>query len=116
MTKPEIWEAVDESEKDRFHALRGLAIRSFAGLEQTLCAIFSSVSDTHHAVAATIFFKITNFRARQGIIEKLLKRKHKDTYATFWKSLERNVENLSHARNNIVHWTVSFETDGRNKF
>jgi hypothetical protein len=90
-----------------FCALRGRAIQAYAQMEQSLCFIFSLLSGTKPDVAGVIFFKITSSRARDAIMEQLMKKKHGDTYTDFWGSLMRIIDNVTQTRNHIVHWDVA---------
>jgi hypothetical protein len=98
----------DEIQRDRnqFWAARGFAIQAYADLEQSLCRLFAHLSGTGFDVAAIIFFKITSAGARDTILDRLLKKKHGDTYAAFWNSFQTLVRQVTHKRNEIVHWNA----------
>jgi len=83
---------------------RANAIQRYAELEQGLCELFAYLSDTDPIVAGTIFFRISNARARSGILEKLMKKKHGATYRDFFKSFVKGLAPINDARNEIIHW------------
>jgi hypothetical protein len=90
----------------RLKLARAEAIQSYAELEQSLCELFSYLSDTNPAVAGTIYFKITNSRARSDILKKLMNMKHKTTYNLFFNSLIKMVGTIDGKRNEIIHWNM----------
>jgi hypothetical protein len=92
------------SAERKLQLARAEAIQSYADLEQALCALFSYVSDTNPQVAGTIYFKITNSRARSDILAKLLRMKHKDTYNLFFNSLNKMIGEIDGKRNSVIHW------------
>jgi hypothetical protein len=98
--------AMRDAAKDNFWALRAHAIQAYARLEQSLCILLSCLGDMRPQVAAIIFFKITSSRARDSVLEKLIKKKHGSLYSTFWKSAFKHLGQLSEKRNQIVHWNA----------
>lgn len=97
-------EGMRQGRMSPFWAARGKAIQSYSNVEQSLCRVFSLVSDTNHDVAAIIFFKITSTAAQTSIIEKLLQKKYGTTYNLFWNSYFKLHKPLVNKRNEIVHW------------
>jgi hypothetical protein len=97
-------EGMRKGAEDPFWALRGQAVQAYANLEQALCRIFSRLSGTPHDIAATIFFTITSTRARNIILDKLMRMKIKNEYNIFWTSLQKQLVQLSQKRNEIIHW------------
>ncbi|HEV2973046.1 MAG TPA: hypothetical protein VGY55_23975 [Pirellulales bacterium] len=95
-----------EASRDPFHAVRGLAIQSHASLEQSLCSLLATFGDIREDVASVIFFKISNARARDDILEKLLKKKYGEKHAVFWHSVKILNGQVTQVRNEIVHWNV----------
>jgi hypothetical protein len=85
---------------------RSIAIQAFATLEQSLCFTFSRFAGVDAGVGALIFFKISNQRARNSIIEKLIKRKFERKYSAFWNSAFKWARVLTERRNEIVHWQL----------
>lgn len=83
---------------------RSHAIDEYAMVEQQLCRLFTRLSETEPGVAALIFFKISNARARLDIMDKLFKRKMSAEFRPFWNSLTKFAFSLSAERNQIVHW------------
>jgi hypothetical protein len=83
---------------------RADAIQSYTGLEQTLCELFSYLSDTNPAVAGTIFFRLTNASSRSDILHKLMRMKHGDEYRLFFNSVLKLVRLMDGIRNEIIHW------------
>jgi hypothetical protein len=89
---------------EKLQLARAKAIQSYASLEQVLCELFSYASETIPPVAGTIYFKITASRTRLDILDKLMKIKHKSTYALFFNSMRKMVDMIERNRNEIVHW------------
>src|SRR4051794_14585654 len=98
--------AEQERIEEQFYAARGRAIQAYATLEQSLCTLFSRLAGTPDDVAAIIFFRITSYRVRNTIIEKLFQRKFGATYNTFRNSLVKQLTPIDNERNEIVHWNV----------
>jgi hypothetical protein len=109
-------EGMRKGAEDPFWALRGQAVQAYANLGQALCRIFSRLSGTPHDIAATIFFTITSTRARNIILDKLMRMKFKHEYNIFWTSLQKQLVQLSQKRNEIIHWnglnTISSNESG----
>src|SRR5262249_30994995 len=82
----------------------GFAIGNYARLEQALCSMLAHLCKISHYDAGVIFFKITNYRARDAILDKLIREHHGTTYSAFWNSLARLIDAVSVKRNEIVHW------------
>ena len=97
----------DSATWDSFHAARGRAIQAYASLEQSLCSLLAKFGGINESVASVIFFKITSSRARDSILEKLLKKQHGATYSVFWNSVTKRVDRISQDRNQIVHWNAA---------
>lgn len=83
---------------------RGKAINAYAGLETSLCTLMGALIGTTPDVAAVIFYKIVNTGARNEILNKLMKKRHGDTYRVWWSSFMKAVGQLTNVRNEIVHW------------
>lgn len=62
----------DNSAYDGFWVILGHAIQAHSRLEQAMCCVFESVSSLSHEIAGLIFYKITNTRTRDSILEKLM--------------------------------------------
>src|SRR5215207_2628240 len=80
------------------------SIQAYANLEQALCRLFARVSGTTDETAGIIFFRITSFRVRNTIIEKLFRKHFEGEYAEFRNSLIRQLDPIDRERNEIVHW------------
>src|SRR5580704_4143106 len=102
-----------QASHDEFWALRGKAIDAYSKVEGGLCMLMSSFGGMDIGVATIIFFKINNARTVGTVLTKLLKRKHKQTYRTFWKSLAARVQNLTRIRNDIVHNHVAVQSNAK---
>lgn len=99
-------EAMDKALDSDFWKLRGLAVQAYASLEQRLCSLFAMASETNPEIAAIIFFKITNADARNGILDKLIRRRFGTTYNPFWNPALRRLKAVDRRRNEIVHWNA----------
>lgn len=97
---------------DQIATLRGRAINTYAGLEQFLCNAFIRFGEMEPEVASIIFFKITNARSRNEILDKLKKRAWKDQYNIFWNSLVKEINQIDGKRNEIVHWHTRTNLSG----
>jgi hypothetical protein len=91
---------------DNFWMAQGKAITTFAGLEQSLSALFCHVGDMQPDVASTIFYRMGNAPTVGKILETLLEKKYHEEYSKFWKSFKEFVKNVIDTRNKIVHWRV----------
>lgn len=89
-----------------FMLARAASIDAYAGVEQSLAALFATLLKTDQAIAGIVFFKIVSTRARMGILEAIIKNRYTSTYNTFWKSAARFLQGLDGSRNRIVHWHV----------
>ncbi|MDB5863982.1 MAG: hypothetical protein JWO70_1788 [Betaproteobacteria bacterium] len=90
----------------QFNALRGISIQFYANYEQALAALFSHLMGAPPDFTGVAFFRINNARARNAMIERLLKKRQGDTYNIFWNSLVKLLGQLDGSRNQIVHWNV----------
>ncbi len=99
-------EQVKQQEDARLELLvaRANAIQAYATLEQSLCSIFAHCLEAKPDKAGIVFFRLSNARSRNYILEQLLKRTYGDTYSQFWSSSARIIGSLDHERNEIVHW------------
>ena len=91
----------------KFMVARGTAIESYSRIEQALVELFAHLIGTSPDYAGIPFFRINNARARNAIIEKLLKKRHGATFNLFWNSLlngKHGLNVLDGERNEIVHW------------
>ncbi len=91
---------------DRLWTIRGKAIQAYANLEQSLCFFLGSLADISPEVAAIIFFRIVNTGARTVILEKLLQKRHNDSYHDYWHSFEKLLRQTDQERNEIIHWNA----------
>jgi hypothetical protein len=74
-------------EENRFWAVRGIAIQSYARLEQTLGDLYADLCDMNPQVAGITFFRITNSHTRNAIIEELFRHKFAHQFNLFRNSL-----------------------------
>lgn len=94
----------DKAEID-FLVARGRAIQAYSVIEQSLVALFANLMGVETAIAGIPFFRINNARARNGILERLLKKRHGPKYNIFFSSLDKQIRILDAHRNAIVHWS-----------
>lgn len=96
-----------------FYAARGKAIDAYAGVEAAMSRLLSALMETGDATAAVIFYKIANTSSRNQIIETLMQKKHRETYAHFWSGIPQTahkrgmmhlIRDLDDLRNKLVHW------------
>ncbi len=89
------------------HVARAKAIEQYSALEQSLCRVFGRALGTEPDYAGIVFFKITSARGRLAMIEKLLRKRLGDRYASlFWNPAISAIKVLDQKRNEIVHWTT----------
>lgn len=89
---------------------RGEAIEQYADLENVLCLLFGYLLGVKPNLASIVFFRITNARARNSIIEKLMTEViKKNDYRIYWNSLIKMTGELDGTRNAIVHWQTNWE-------
>jgi hypothetical protein len=113
MTEPtEIEKVTIESPNALFWAVRGNAIQAYANVEYSLCSLLSVFGNIESDVASIIFYKVTSSRARDSILEKLLKKRFGTKYSVFWNSVAKLVGQITEVRNQIVHWqAIDNQTD-----
>jgi hypothetical protein len=90
-----------------FLVARAVSIARYAMLENSLAQLFAYLMGVQPDMAGIVFFRINNSRARNAAIERLLKKKHGNTYSIFWNSLDKHLRSLDGDRNNVVHWQTS---------
>jgi hypothetical protein len=112
-------EAQRQAAGDEFWAIRGKAIQSYAGLEQSLARLFSALAGTTQEMGATIFFRIASADTRRNLIGKLFQIKFREQYNLFRNSLLKQLKPIDNERNEIVHWnvvnTVGADEEGKTK-
>jgi len=93
-----------------FLIARGAAINVYAIYENSLAVLFSHLMGVQPEIGGIPFFRLNNARARMAILEKLLKKRHGDSYNIFWNSLVKNhVRPIDEQRNRIVHWVAAMQ-------
>lgn len=96
-----------DNSQDEFWGIRGKAIQAYANVEQALFSLFVELTEMRRDMAGIIFFKIVNAGTLYAILEKLLRKKHGDTYSLFSNSFLKILRHeLSDRRNHIVHWNA----------
>lgn len=103
----DLQEAIELATRSPMWAARGEAVQAYAALEQSLCSLFQYLSSMELGAANIVFYKITNYRARNDIIDKLLRKKHDTIYSIFWNSYKKQLQQLDLARNDIIHWLAA---------
>jgi len=86
---------------------RAEAIQAYALLEFGLNKLLAALLETDQKASGIVFYKITNARARNDIMEKLLHYRHGNTYNLFWNSLVKIIRCIDIKRNEVVHWHTS---------
>jgi hypothetical protein len=110
----DLTEAIQLAEHSPLWSARGMAIQSYAILEQALCFMLESHSDMSKESAHVVFYKITNYRARNDILDKLIKQKHGSKYSLFWNSYFKQLGAIDLSRNELIHW-LSAATVAKNQ-
>lgn len=109
-------DVMDAAEQNSFWDIRGKAIQAYALVEQSLCHLMSQCGEMPREVANAIFYKVTSSRARDKVLDRLLKRKFGSKYSVFFNSFVKLLEQVTEKRNSVVHWVavtlVSGKTDG----
>lgn len=91
-----------------FHIARARAIQAYAGVEQSLCSLFSKLLGVQDNLGSIVFFKITAPRFRNEIIEKLLRQTQRTELLPFWTSVVAKLLGpVDSDRNMVVHWATS---------
>jgi hypothetical protein len=91
----------------RFKIARAEAIEAYSSLEISLARIFAEVLSTKPDLAGIVLFRIGNTRARNRMIEQLIKRRYGPKYNLYWNSLFKFIGQLDQTRNEVVHWSTS---------
>src|SRR5436190_2960490 len=100
-------EVIQWVEYDPIWKHRGKAVQGYADLERALCMLLVTLSGMSWETAVTIFYKITNTQARNGILEKLLHKKCGTKFNPFWNPFAKDLRILDLERNKIVHWVAA---------
>lgn len=95
------------SSEQSLYMARSKAIQAYAGLEQCLCLLFAQLLETRVDLAGIAFFKLTNTRARNRILEDLMKKRCGPESKPWRSSFIKRVGTIDQRRNEIVHWQVS---------
>lgn len=88
---------------------RSYAMEAYTGLEQSLCDTFAHLTGMERDVAGLVFFKIGSARARDSIIETLVKRKFSGEFNKSWNSILKLTGVFAQKRNELAHWGVVIE-------
>lgn len=86
-----------------FDLARLAALKEYASLEHEVSLLFGNLLAVDSAVAAAIFYQITNTRARYAIIGRLISLNADSKWKT-WKNLERWLGSCDTVRNHLIHW------------
>jgi hypothetical protein len=95
----------------RFKVARADAIESYSILESALSRLFADVLETKPSLAGIVFFRTANARARNSIIDALIKRKHGPKFNPYWNFLLKFISRLDSRRNEIVHWRQTMKVN-----
>lgn len=107
---------VDKDETHRpFMVARASAIEQYANVEQVLASLCAYLMGVTVDVAGIAFFKMNNARARLMMLDRLLKKKHGNTYNIFWNSLVKQLRQIDERRNLIVHWITEKTATSNNE-
>ena len=103
---------------------RATALEAYAGVEQSLSMLLGVALGTDTQSAAIVFFRITNAKSRNQIIEALLQKRFGSEFDAFWfgipntpqkRGLMTLVNQLDSRRNEIIHWhtvtEINVDTD-----
>ena len=92
---------------DNFWAIRARAIHAYVVLEQSLCSVFQQVTNIVPEMAGLVFFKVTNSRARNNLLDAVIRKRFASKYNLFWNSFLKQLSGIDNKRNESVHWTTS---------
>jgi hypothetical protein len=87
----------------RFKIARAEAIDAYSGLEISLARLFAEMLGTKPDLAGIVLFRIGNARARNKMIEQLIKPKYGPKYNFYWNSVFKFIGQLDQRRNEVVH-------------
>lgn len=105
---------IDETHQT-FMIARASAIEHYANIEQVLASLCAYLMGVTVDIAGIPFFKMNNARARLAMLERLLKKKHGNTYNIFWNSLVKQLQPIDDRRNLIVHWITEKTVTSNNE-
>lgn len=88
----------------QFMIARSQAIEQYANIENALATICAHLMGITPDICGVMFYKMNNARSRLMVIDRLLHKKHNNTYNLFWNSLFKELRQLDDRRNLIVHW------------
>jgi hypothetical protein len=90
----------------RLKIARAEAIDAYSSLEIALSRLFADVLGTKPDLAGIVLFRIGNARARNRMIELLIKRKYGAKFNLYWNFVFKFIGQLDQRRNEVVHWSV----------
>jgi hypothetical protein len=97
-------EALRHQSRQDLALARAVALDAYAAVEASLCALFARLLGTDEGSAGIVFYRINNARSRNGMIEKLLKRRKGADHNLWWNSMVAIMRIADERRNEIVHW------------
>ena len=86
-----------------FDLARLSALKEYAKLEYELSLLLRNLLGVDDAVAAAIFYQISNTRARYAIISRLIALKPDPKWSA-WSKIESWLGPCDTARNHLIHW------------
>ena len=95
---------LDSKQKDEFMIARARAVENYARVEQSLCSVVAAMLEVPRSYAGVILFKITAARARNGIVDALVKKRKGSEFNLFMNSVLKLLGQIDERRNQIVHW------------
>lgn len=90
----------------RLKIARAEAIEAYSGMETSLAFLLARLLGTSPDLAGIVLFRITSTRARNKIIEQIIKRKYGSKFNLYWNSVLKFIGQLDQSRNEIVHWQM----------
>lgn len=102
--------------KDEFHLTRARALNAYAGLEQSLAILFSTLNSKEIRESYAEFGKLFVTRSRIQRLSDLMRIEFENQHDLFFRSLLQHLSDLTKTRNRIVHWIVMVSTTGGKEF
>jgi hypothetical protein len=101
---------------NEFALARAKALNTYADLERTLAALFSTLTKTDTRRGYLIFAAIGNYRTRRETLSDLMTIGYGDKYSEFFDCFIERLQRVDEIRNRIVHWIVMTSHRGGEPF
>ena len=82
---------------------------TYTELERFLAETLRTIMGCPPDVAYTIFYRVTNTRARYAIMTDLMKMRYGNAFNPSWKKMQKWLVQFDATRNHLAHWSAVME-------